>query len=99
FAVDRFAGCIGVDRDRPVAAPLQIGHDPVARPLPSWACTDDRDRVHAFEDVAQVVVGIALVIQGGPQRSCHLGARLASTATMPSPASRANIFVVMTSAA
>src|SRR5262249_54985696 len=99
FVIDRAAGGIGIDRDHPIAAPLQIGHDAVARSLASWAGADDCDCARAFEDATEIVVGIALVVQSGPQRSCQTGSRLARNASMPSPASPASMFVVMTSAA
>src|SRR6516165_7022809 len=145
LAVARAIGRVGVDRDRPVAATLQIGHDTVARPLAPGTGADDRDRAYIFENVAQIVVGVAVLVHGGlsdqlrcrhsrergnlgpegqsgcpwtpafarvtdralsthalfgmPQRSCHTGSRLARKASMPSPASRASMFVVMTSAA
>ena len=58
LAVDRLAGGGGVDRDRAVAVALQIGHDPVARPIRPRAGADYRDRAHAGQDVAQIGVGI-----------------------------------------
>src|SRR5438874_4854278 len=99
LAVDRGAGRVGVDRNRPVAAPLQIGHYAVARPLATRARADHGDRAHTRQNVAQIRVRVVVVIHFAPHRSFHTGARLARKASMPSPASSASMLVVMTSAA
>jgi hypothetical protein len=71
LTVDRGARRVRVDRDRPVAVALQIGHDAVARPRTPRAGADDGDRMHARQDVAQIGVRVGLVVHCQSQRSCH----------------------------
>src|SRR5580704_4038086 len=99
LAIDRAPGCVGVYRDRPVAAPLEIGHHAVARALMSRARADDGNRAHTCQDVAEIRVRIFVVVHFAPHRSCQTGARFSRKASMPSPASSASMLVVMTSAA
>src|SRR5436190_10852773 len=53
-----------VDRYRTVAVLLQIPHDTVARPLGTRARADHRNRLHLGQDVAQIIVRIAVVVHG-----------------------------------
>jgi len=62
LAMNRIASRKRIDRDRAVALPLQVPHDAVARPMRARAGADHRDGFHPRQDVAQIIVGIAVVV-------------------------------------
>ena len=55
----------GIDRDHAIAFALQILHDEVAGPVPVRRGADECDRPHAFEDRADLRVGIGNLFEVG----------------------------------
>src|SRR3546814_11090521 len=85
-----------LDRDHPIALALQVLHDEVAWPDLPVAGADHRDRLHVVEDLAEVVVWIAIVIHRRAFRKVtvhgvycplHSAGRFSRKASMPSAAS------------
>jgi hypothetical protein len=56
FAVDMLAGDLRVDRQHPVAARLEIGHHPVARPVRPVRRADHGDRTGLGEEGVDIFV-------------------------------------------
>src|SRR3954452_11567854 len=94
-AQKRLPGDAGIDRDHPLALGLEVFHDEKARPVPIGAGADQRDRADPPQDAGEVFVVISVMVH----RPHHTGGRFARNASMPSAASAASMFRVMTSPA
>ena len=74
-----------IDGDHPVALALQVLHHEVARPVPVRRCADERDRSHAFEDRADLRVGIGNRFEVGHSACLREKARILPQALQISP--------------
>src|SRR4029077_10680266 len=105
------AGETGVDRDHAVAALKQILERKITGTAGIGRDPDHRDRLHRIEDAANVAVVVFVGIHtfscrglrrggangGRNHRSSQTGVRFSTNADMPSSASRAIIFLSMSS--
>src|SRR4051812_26463698 len=124
FSEQALAEVTRVDRDHVVAALRQILEGEITRPHVGRRRPDHRDRFHAVENLADVIVGVGVMVHfkipssswrgarskdaAPPERaqmrssgdkghlSCHFGSRFSMKAPMPSSASRAIMFSVIT---
>ena len=109
-AIDRFAQNLLADRarvhrDHPIALLLQVFHGEIAGPIPILTGPDHGDGFHRRQDVADVIVAVVAVDNGGRARivfghglahSSQVGGRLSIKAVMPSTASAASMFSAIT---